>query len=334
MHELNRIRQAAGMVLDTSLEKNQQEEQINEGREVPRRKSELTPKDLKTLEKRISCVKAAAKHLEQAVNSLDKCPTLDFVGEIPHYIQEIEDLLGGKKSGIHHYVVSLEKELKAFKRENKIAEFAEIVEDAAASTEIVEDSITEDVVNTKDEITTDSEIDESNLAFADTNLVSHEDKKKPLNVASDEETEIEDKDESPEQTKTSDVPSKQDQSGGGDLERKIKVPASIKKLLNNEIKEAKAEAEKQDSRNKEAAAFYGKLANAFQDLLTHIEGGTVHDIKQAQIFMGTLMGPILHKIPADVVKFLAAGGEQRSLKSFMIDVSKKYPITGPRNKLK
>jgi hypothetical protein len=39
------------------------------------------------------------------------------------------------------------------------------------------------------------------------------------------------------------------------------------------------------------------------------------------------MGPILHKIPADVVKYVAAGGTQRSLKSYVNDV--KAPVTSP-----
>jgi hypothetical protein len=77
-----------------------------------------------------------------------------------------------------------------------------------------------------------------------------------------------------------------------------------------------------DSKN-----FHENLANAFDTLNGFLEKGTVYGIKEAQVFMTSLMGPILHKIPADVVKYVAAGGTQRSLKSYVNDV--KAPVTSP-----
>jgi hypothetical protein len=149
------------------------------------------------------------------------------------------------------------------------------------------------------------------------------DEKQPVNVVSDDDTladRKEDKDESPEQLKALDTPSKQDQSGGGNLDRKITVPTKIKKLLRDEIKEAEAESKRMNYSNREAAYFYDDLASMFRDLLMHIEGGTVDDIKRAQIFMTSLMGPMLHKIPADVINYLARGGEPASLRSYMTKV--------------
>jgi hypothetical protein len=142
-----------------------------------------------------------------------------------------------------------------------------------------------------------------------------------------------DKDESPNQLDALDTPSQQDQSGGGDHDKKINVPANIKKLLKDEADQARKEGKNLNVSNREASYFYDDLAQAFDDLRTHLEGGTVYDLKQAQIFMTSLMGPMLHKIPADVVNFIAKGGEQRSLKDYMQKVDAKFPITGARNAL-
>ena len=124
-----------------------------------------------------------------------------------------------------------------------------------------------------------------------------------------------------------------DQSAGGDHDEKVTVPADLKKQLKDQADEARREGKKLNVSNREASYFYDDLAQAFDDLRTHLEGGTVYDLKQAQIFMTSLMGPMLHKIPADVVNFIARGGKPRSLKGYMQKVDAKYPITGPRNAL-
>lgn len=147
------------------------------------------------------------------------------------------------------------------------------------------------------------------------------------------DTPKEDKDESPQQLHALDTASQQDQSGGNDHERKCPCPAKIKNLLKTEANEARAKAKKLSVSDREDAYFYDDLANAFEDLYNHLDGGTVYDVKKAQIFMTSLMGPMLHKIPADVVNWIAKGGQQRSLKSYMTKVDAKYPITGPRNAL-
>lgn len=141
-----------------------------------------------------------------------------------------------------------------------------------------------------------------------------------------------DKDESPNQLDALDTPSEQDQSDDPHA-RKIECPAAIKKLLKDEAAQARKEGKALNVSNREASYFYDDLAQMFDDLRTHLEGGTVLDLKNAQIFMTSLMGPMLHKIPADVVNFIAKGGKQRSLKSYMQKVDAKYPITGPRNSI-
>ena len=143
-----------------------------------------------------------------------------------------------------------------------------------------------------------------------------------------------DKDESPSQTHALDTPSQQDQSGGGDLERKVNVPAALKTALKREAAEARKEAKAMTVSNRDASYFYDDLARMFDDLHMYLDQGTVHDLKSAAVFMTSLMGPMLHKIPAEVVDFIAKGGQTRSLKSYMSKVDAKYPITGPRNALK
>ena len=140
------------------------------------------------------------------------------------------------------------------------------------------------------------------------------------------------KNESPEQMKTMDqTDNSQQDKTGNDLSNMMKIPSSIKQSLRDEIKKAEKEAKRMDVRDRNASLFYADLARAYSDLLGHLEKGTIYDFKQAQVFAQTLMGPMLHKIPTNVWKFLTNGGETRSLKSYMTDISKKYPITGPRN---
>lgn len=183
------------------------------------------------------------------------------------------------------------------------------------------------------------DVKESMHTYQDKNYDSWEDDKDdPVNVSSKKnepkshDLPAGDKDESPNQLDALDVPSQQDQTVG-DHDQKINVPADIKKQLKDQADEARKEAEKLNVSNRDASYFYKDLARAFDDLRGHLEGGTVYDMKQAQIFMTSLMGPMLHKIPADVVRFISYGGKSRSLKDYMNKVDSKYPITGPRNAL-
>jgi len=161
-------------------------------------------------------------------------------------------------------------------------------------------------------------VKESMHYYVDNKYTNYEeDKDKPVNVtdgsANDEQ--VWDKrgtnnDESPSQLDT-----KQD-----DQSNKMKIPAEITSQLKTEIDQARKEAKRLDSSNRDAANFYNDLANAFEDLHDKLKAGTIHDFKEAQIFAQTLMGPMLHKIPNDVWKFLTNGGTTRSLKSYMQEV--------------
>jgi hypothetical protein len=109
--------------------------------------------------------------------------------------------------------------------------------------------------------------------------------------------------------------------------QKVRVPPAIKNSLREEANMARKLAEtftiRKDWDNKN---FHENLANAFDTLADFLDKETIYGIKEAQVFMTSLMSPMLYKIPSDVVKFVAAGGTQRSLKSYLNDV--KEPTTG------
>lgn len=104
---------------------------------------------------------------------------------------------------------------------------------------------------------------------------------------------------------------------------KVKVPSRIKEALRDAIKAFRTDAEKQGNTAtaRENAQFYMDTADAFEQILEHLEGSTVMDIKHAQVFAQTLMGPMLHKLPDGVWDFISNGGQKKSLKDYMNKVS-------------
>jgi len=178
---------------------------------------------------------------------------------------------------------------------------------------------------------------ESTLNYHSSNQVSWEDDEaEPINVsgkdAQDDNTVWEpldsDKNESPAQLDSLGNQSSEEH------DQTITIPAKLLTQLLDVITGAKEEADK--SRNSysryETTKFYDDYANACQQLHDHLKGGTVGDMKKAQIHMSSLMGPMLHKIPDDVSDFVMRGGQNRSLKDHFFKVQG-YPIEGPRNKL-
>jgi hypothetical protein len=95
---------------------------------------------------------------------------------------------------------------------------------------------------------------------------------------------------------------------------KITVPSSIKSSLKTAITKFKSSAAKFDTRNDVQASQDLTVQDALQQLLDDLSTGTLDGIKQAQIHMTSYMTPITQHIPGDVVKFIAKGGKQDSLK--------------------
>jgi hypothetical protein len=109
--------------------------------------------------------------------------------------------------------------------------------------------------------------------------------------------------------------------------QKVNVPAKIKSALKTEADTARKLAETFEMRKDwDSKNFHENMANAFDTLNNFLEKGTIYGIKEAQIFMTSLMSPYTNKLPADVIKYIAAGGTVRSLKSYINDV--KEPVTG------
>jgi len=142
------------------------------------------------------------------------------------------------------------------------------------------------------------------------------------------------KSEAPEQLRTMDQQdnSPQDKSGD-DLSNTIKIPKYVTKGLKDAIAEFRKAEDAESKRNKgfakDAQWLYRDSANAFEELL-ELLNGSLYDFKLAQVKASTLMGPMLHKIPTKVWKFITNGGENQSLKSYMSEVPKKfqYPNVG------
>lgn len=109
--------------------------------------------------------------------------------------------------------------------------------------------------------------------------------------------------------------------------QKVNVPAKLKSSLKEEADKARKLAETFTMRKDwDSKNFHETLANAMDTLNQFLDKGTVYGIKEAQVFMTSLMSPFQNKLPSDVIKFVASGGSLRSLKSYVNDV--REPVTG------
>lgn len=125
----------------------------------------------------------------------------------------------------------------------------------------------------------------------------------------------------------SEIPTQLDQRGDasmGDYETKIKVPSKLKSDLRAAVSKFRTDAEKQGAGHTatETKELYMDTADAFEKILGHLEKGNLEELKKAQIFASTLMGPMLHKLPDGVWDFITNGGQKRSLKDYMIKIGK------------
>jgi hypothetical protein len=95
---------------------------------------------------------------------------------------------------------------------------------------------------------------------------------------------------------------------------KVPTPSSISAALRSVVRKFKQSAEAADTRDDVRASQDLTVADAIQQLLDDLSQGTVDGIKQAQIHMTSYMTPITQHIPPEVVKFIASGGKQSTLK--------------------
>jgi len=337
MQELNKLRLLAGIVIDGSIERT-----VKEAREVPKGRTDLK-RDTKSLTAQAKGVKSAINHVTNAIKSLEKIPSVNFAGDIPHAIHELELILSGdgtSPGGLTQLLATVEKELRshvraenAARREEEEALVASLGADDHETKTVSEAEEAEDEDEDKDDDSTDDADDEEKADDADEEKDGEdEDEKEEVTEASENRTgygdsvkyyyDVDDgtdsntdelsKDESPNQLDNLGEPS------SSDMETKVKVPASVKQALRDEVAQLRKEITRLSVHNKEDRVFYNDLARVFEDLLNYLEGGTIDDIKQAQIYWSSLMSPMLHKVPKVVGDFIVNGGQRRSLKSYMI----------------
>ena len=97
---------------------------------------------------------------------------------------------------------------------------------------------------------------------------------------------------------------------------KITVPSEILSQLQAKIQEFKKMADFNDGRDDAKSSFAMTVHDALVQLHDDLSLGTVEAMKHAQIAMGTFMNPITTNIPPEVLKFIARGGNQPTLKDF------------------
>lgn len=179
------------------------------------------------------------------------------------------------------------------------------------------------VLGTEDDVRLESSVTESTLNYTKSNAVSFEDNDEdPVNsVAQGKGNWANSLNQTPVKNEYTTQLDNRGDASMTDYETKVKVPPSIKKALKDAITSFETEIKKFEGRGghtaQETFNMYTDTKDAFKKLLGLLDKGTVEGMKEAQTFASSLMGPMLHKIPNDVWKFIANGGQKRSLKDYM-----------------
>lgn len=103
--------------------------------------------------------------------------------------------------------------------------------------------------------------------------------------------------------------------------QKVSVPPAMIATLTARAIDARKYADHLNVTQKEDREFYNDLARMFEDLNAYLKRGTVYDIKNASVFMTSLMGPMLYEIPTEIVRFITYGGAHAPLKSFVNSIT-------------
>ena len=122
-----------------------------------------------------------------------------------------------------------------------------------------------------------------------------------------------DKNESPDQLAAADT--------GTDI--KVSVPNEHKRALREEITKLRKEADRVHIRDPHGSEFYGHTADAFENLLMHLEEGTQRALMLAQIDMNRIMGPMQQRLPNEVYMYIVRGGKPAALTELFKEVKVK-----------
>lgn len=178
---------------------------------------------------------------------------------------------------------------------------------------------------------------ESTYNYTPSNAVSYEDEEvTPVNSV--EQTNSDWANSLNPKTVKSEITSQLDNRGDQSMDdyvNEVKVPSNVIKDLKDAISEFEEAAKGMvvsGASAQETLKFYNTAVHSFTELLDMLESGTIQDVKRAQVYVSSMMGPLLHKLPDSVWEFVTYGGQKRSLKDYLNPVEK-FPITGPRNTL-
>jgi hypothetical protein len=122
-----------------------------------------------------------------------------------------------------------------------------------------------------------------------------------------------DKNENPDQIAVADPNTKM----------KVSVPNKYKTALRREIGHLRKESDKVRFRDPFGSEFYENTANAFENILGHLEEGTRRSLLLAQIDMNRIMTPMQQRIPNEVYLYIIRGGKPSSLNELFKEVKVK-----------
>lgn len=107
MDLINRVRMAAGISAKSVT--NITESTVTEASSIPRSRDKLLPATKENHQTRIASVIEAIEHLKAAVKVLKNVPAIDFNGDIPHYVREINQMIGSvEEGGLEEYLETLQ----------------------------------------------------------------------------------------------------------------------------------------------------------------------------------------------------------------------------------
>jgi len=84
----------------------------------------------------------------------------------------------------------------------------------------------------------------------------------------------------------------------------VKTPKDVKKAITDRIKELHEAIALEDEKGYNDHGIKQNAVDALSQILQNLETGNVQGVKEAQIFLGTLMSPILNLLPQQLFNWL------------------------------
>lgn len=84
----------------------------------------------------------------------------------------------------------------------------------------------------------------------------------------------------------------------------VKLPKDVKRAITDRIKELHEAIALEDEKGYNDGGVKQNAVDALSQILQNVETGNVEGIKEAQIFLGTLMSPILNLLPQQLFNWL------------------------------